>query len=654
MPVGQDPLPGSEIAGFRLEELLGRGGMGAVYRAEDVRLGRKVALKLLVPELAESERFRERFFRESQIAASLDHPHIVPIYAAGDADGRLYLAMRYVEGYDLRQLIAREAPLDPDRALRLIEQVGDALDAAHERGLVHRDVKPANVLIAGRSGREHCYLTDFGLTKQTSSISGLTGTGELVGTIEYVSPEQIRGETVDARADVYSLGCVLYECLAGERPFARDSEVATLWAHVNEPPPALATTDPELGNEIDSVMTRALAKAPTDRYGSCGELVASARAALGLPDASSPSTRQRPSRARRLTPTRWPVRVRALVGAAAAVVVVAVIAGAVLLRGSDGLTGIRPLSVGVIDPSSSELVADIPVGFESPLIAAGEGFVWVLDPKASTLTRIDPTTMEVVAPTRGIPADGVAVGFAVGEGSVWVAMNQGRRLALLKIGPELNDLRSTIPLQESESGSLSILREPVVLTIGARAVWALERGRGEVTRIDPATGTPKRLAEGYGASSSIAVGEPGGLARRHRRSEQARSDHGHRARKHVRHRSGRLPGDLDRYRPRRHLVRRQLERTALAHRDGGQYGRRLVPGRARPQRRCPRRRGGRLGGVHRRRLGLASGSDSGLPRDDPPRRVAGRHSVRLRPRVDELPGRPLPRAEPLQFTPRSA
>ena len=229
--------------------------------AEDVRLGRKVALKLLVPELAESDRFRERFLRESQIAASLDHPHIVPIYAAGEADGQLYLAMRYVEGYDLRQLIAREAPLDPDRALRLVEQVGDALDAAHERGLIHRDVKPGNVLIAGRSGREHCYLTDFGLTKQTSSISGLTGTGELVGTVEYVSPEQIRGEPVDGRADEYSLGCVLYECLTGERPFARETEVATLWAHVHEPPPPL----PVLGHEHRSASWRGRSRSPRVR-----------------------------------------------------------------------------------------------------------------------------------------------------------------------------------------------------------------------------------------------------------------------------------------------------------------------------------------------------------------------------------------------------
>ena len=499
MPVGSDPLPGSEIAGFRLEELLGRGGMGAVYRAEDSRLGRKVALKLLVPELAESERFRERFLRESQVAASLDHPHIVPIYAAGDAEGRLYLAMRYVEGYDLRELIAREAPLDPARALRLIEQVGDALDAAHEHGLIHRDVKPANVLIAGRSGREHCYLTDFGLTKQTSSISGLTGTGELVGTIEYVSPEQIRGERVDGRADVYSLGCVLYECLAGVRPFARESEVATLWAHVHEPPSPLRAAHPELGDEIDAVMARALAKAPAERYGSCAEVVAGARTALGLEEP--------PTRAPRRSSTRRLPRGRllALVAASAAAIVIAAVAVVLLLRGSDGLSGIRPMSVGVIDPASGELVADIPVGFESPLIAAGESFVWALDPKARTLTTIDPDTLEV-AGTRGIPADGVPIGLTVGEGSVWVAVNQGRRLAVLEIGPELGEVRSSITIEESETGSLSVLRQTVVLTAGDGAVWALERGGGEVTRIDPATGKPKRLTEGYGASLSIAVG----------------------------------------------------------------------------------------------------------------------------------------------------
>ena len=219
MTVGSDPRPGSEIAGFRLEELLGRGGMGAVYRAEDVHLGRKVALKLLPPQLAENERARERFLRESRIAASLDHPNVIPIYDADEVDGQLYLAMRYVPGDDLRGLLAGEGPLAPERALRLVGQVAGALDAAHAHGLVHRDVKPGNVLVAD----EHCYLVDFGLTKQASSISGLTGTGELVGTVAYTAPEQIRGEGVDARADVYSLACVLYECLTGEQPFARSA-----------------------------------------------------------------------------------------------------------------------------------------------------------------------------------------------------------------------------------------------------------------------------------------------------------------------------------------------------------------------------------------------------------------------------------------------
>ncbi len=506
LPVGQDPLPGSEIAGFRLEELLGRGGMGAVYRAEDVRLGRKVALKLLVPELAESERFRERFFRESKVAASLDHPHIVPIYAAGDADGRLYLAMRYVEGYDLRQLIAREAPLDPDRAMRLIEQVGDALDAAHERGLVHRDVKPANVLIAGRSGREHCYLTDFGLTKQTSSISGLTGTGELVGTIEYVSPEQIRGETVDARADVYSLGCVLYECLAGERPFARDSEVATLWAHVNEPPPSLATTHPELGSEIDSVMARALAKAPGDRYEDlrrarrvrprraratrCVVTVDTSASQARAPPHAHPLARARARAGRRCGGRRSPRRDRRRM----------------LLRGSDGLTGIRPLSVGVIDPSSSDLVADIPVGFESSLIAAGEGFVWVLDPKASTLDedrsrddggrRADPRGSRRRDPDRARRRRGVGLG-------------RRQRGTRSRAARDRTGARRGAPPHRSPDdpdGDVLGLARGSRPRRGGNAVWALERGQGEVTRIDPQTGTPKRLAEGHGASSSIAAG----------------------------------------------------------------------------------------------------------------------------------------------------
>ena len=211
--------------------------MGAVYRAQELGLGRKVALKVIAPELAEDSRFRERFLRESRIAASLDHPHIVPIFQAGDEDGVLFLAMRYVEGTDLAKLArARTARSSRARAISLLEQVAEALDAAHEKGLVHRDVKPSNVLIAVAAGKEHCYLADFGLTKRTGSLSGVSAAGDVVGTLEYVAPEQITGDDVDARADVYSLGCVLYECLTGQSPFPRATDVALLWAHVHEEP----------------------------------------------------------------------------------------------------------------------------------------------------------------------------------------------------------------------------------------------------------------------------------------------------------------------------------------------------------------------------------------------------------------------------------
>src|SRR5215204_2761597 len=392
VPIGSDPRPGSDVAAYGLEALLGRGGMGAVYRAEDLRLGRKVALKLLISDLAENERFRERFLRESKIAASLDHAHIVPIYAAGEAEGQLFLAMRFVEGYDLRTLIAREAPLQPRRALRLLEQVADALDAAHERGLIHRDVKPANVLIAERSGREHCYLADFGLTKQTASISGMTGTGELVGTVAYVSPEQIRGETIDGRADVYALGCMLYECLVGEAPFARDSDVATLWAHVNEPPPSVSASRPDVGREIDGVVARALAKAPTDRYATCEDVVAFARAALGLSLAPAPVLPRRRHLPR--VPRRVPIP-RGRPGAllvAVAMSLAAVVVTAVALRSGGSSAVAPPNSVAVIDPQTNKLVATIPTGAGPDAVDVGGGYAWIANVDEKTLSQIDVRT----------------------------------------------------------------------------------------------------------------------------------------------------------------------------------------------------------------------------------------------------------------------
>jgi hypothetical protein len=260
------------IAGYRVIESLGRGGMGVVYLAEQVALGREVALKVIAPELAEDEDFRERFKRESRLAASIDHPNVITVHEAGEADGVLFLAMRYVAGEDLRKLIRREGALDPPRAAGLVAQVGGALDAAHAAGLVHRDVKPANVLVSRGVEGEHAYLSDFGLTKHVTSAGGLTRTGQWVGTLDYVSPEQVDGRPVDARSDVYALGCVLYETLTGRVPFPRDSDLAKLYAHAQQTPPPLSSVRPGLPPALEDVVLGALAKDPDERPQSAGDL----------------------------------------------------------------------------------------------------------------------------------------------------------------------------------------------------------------------------------------------------------------------------------------------------------------------------------------------------------------------------------------------
>ena len=280
--VTTDARIGSEIAGYRLEALLGRGGMGIVYRADDPGLGRKVALKVLPPELAEDERFRERFLRESRLAALIEHPNIVPVHDAGEADGFLYIAMRYVPGIDLKRLLEREGPLDPSRTLSLLRQVGEALDAAHTRGLVHRDVKPGNILVSHSDHGEHAYLTDFGISQDGVSTRALTRTGELVGSVAYVAPEQIEGAPVEGGSDVYALATVLFECLAGASPFRRETDYAVLWAKLHEPPPVLSRVRADLPSGLDDVLSRALARQPGDRYPSCEAMVAAASDALGL------------------------------------------------------------------------------------------------------------------------------------------------------------------------------------------------------------------------------------------------------------------------------------------------------------------------------------------------------------------------------------
>ena len=271
---------GDEFAGYRIESRLGRGGMGILFLAVEPGLERRVALKLIAPEAAADDVFARRFAEESRIAASIEHPNVVPIYAAGEEDGVPWIAMRYVPGSDLGRRITREGRLEPAQAVALIAQVGNGLDAIHAAGLVHRDVKPANVLLSGDPGAEHAYITDFGVARNVATQSGLTQTGRFVGTLDYVAPEQISGEPVDARVDVYALGCLLFKLLTGEVPFPREGEAARLYAHLNDPPPAPSLYEPSVSMALDDVVARAMSKSPDDRYPSAGDLGRAAQAAL--------------------------------------------------------------------------------------------------------------------------------------------------------------------------------------------------------------------------------------------------------------------------------------------------------------------------------------------------------------------------------------
>jgi serine/threonine-protein kinase len=275
-----DPRIGSRIGGYAIESMLGRGGMSVVYLAEDTRLDRRIALKVMAEELAGNESFRTRFVREAKMAANLEHPNIVPLYDAGEIDGVLYLAMRVIRGTDLRHVIDTEGAIDPERTMMIGRQVASALDAAHRAGLVHRDVKPGNILLARDGDEEHAYLSDFGLTKQVSSDSGLTKTGTFMGTVDYVAPEQIRGSEVDGRTDQYSLGCVVFECLTGAVPFVKEQDVATLFAHVEDEPPRVSALQPSFPEALSDAVVRAMAKQQQDRFDTCQAFVQAARLAL--------------------------------------------------------------------------------------------------------------------------------------------------------------------------------------------------------------------------------------------------------------------------------------------------------------------------------------------------------------------------------------
>lgn len=350
-----DLSAGDEFAGYRIEQVLGRGGMGVLYLAVEPGLERRVALKLIAPEAADDEVFARRFAEESRIAASIEHPNVVPIYAAGEEGGVPFIAMRYVSGSDLGGRLAREGRLEPAAAAKLIAQVGNGLDAIHAAGLVHRDVKPANVLLSEAGSEDHAYITDFGVARNVATESGLTQTGRFVGTLDYVAPEQISGGAVDARADVYALGCLLFKLLTGDVPFPRDTEAARLYAHLNDPPPAPSLHATAVSMALDDVVIRAMSKQPDDRFPSAGDL---GRAAVAALEGSSPELPERtvatgaaatrtaetvapaepapaePSAAtRRIEPAGPPRRRRLLAAGAGLLAIAAIAAGAIALAG---------------------------------------------------------------------------------------------------------------------------------------------------------------------------------------------------------------------------------------------------------------------------------------------------------------------------------
>ena len=473
---------GSEFVGYRIDELIGRGGMGVVYRAYDLRLKRTVALKLMAPELALDQRFRARFSREAELAMSLEHPNVVPIHDAGDIDGRLYLAMRYVEGTDLRALLRAEGALEPARALAICSQVANALDAAHAKGLVHRDVKPSNVLL---DANEHVYLADFGLTRRLDEQGGPAGESRSVGTPAYLAPEQIDGESVDGRADVYSLGCLLYECLTGEAPFARGSRLAVAWAHLEEEPPRASRRRPELPEAIDAVIGKAMAKAPDDRYPTCTALITAAEEALDL--------RRPPFRLRR--------RRMFAPGDSILVLVAAVLAAAVLIRGTAHGGVAAPIvmddTLVRIDPATNKVDAVVTVGQKPSAVAVGPRSVWVYNAADPSVSEIDPaavtvrhTTSVTAVPTRLDAFSGPVL--AADARGAWLAGTDTRgRSYLTRVVPGPRGKRE-----------YRLAGEARAVAVGYGDVWVITSGKtaNDLLRIDPATGTVTKRTRFPGSS----------------------------------------------------------------------------------------------------------------------------------------------------------
>jgi streptogramin lyase/predicted Ser/Thr protein kinase len=527
-----EPAIGSTLAGYRIDSLIARGGMGVVYRATQLALERPVALKVIAHELADKEGFRERFLRESRLAASLDHPSVVPVYDAREEDGELIVAMRLVEGGDLRRLINREGPLAPDRAIALLGQIADALDAAHAAGIVHRDVKPHNILIEG----ERAYLSDFGLAKAYED-TGAGSSASIVGTVEYMAPEQWRGEKVDPTADVYSLGCVLYEALTGVVPYARkDSD-----------------TEPELPRGVEAVIERAVSKDPADRYPTAGDLIAAATEREGATPAAtqvlSARDEQPTVRLGEDSPRRGRLSARAKQWIGAGVAVLAgVVAVLLLVLGGDGVSVSGPIAVAKpplrlavgprtvwvtsaaegtltgVDPDTREVVSKLQVGKGVSGVTIGAGSVWVSNPRTGTVLRLDSAGHV----TARLHLGGNPGAIVSGGGRIWVADEDGAGVTAIDgprarvirhgLAPHAAPLRlavgagglwvssaSTATVRRIDLGTMSVDppilagRGPAGVTVGHGLVWVANGRSDTVTRIDPAThsilGDPIQVGE---------------------------------------------------------------------------------------------------------------------------------------------------------------
>ncbi len=473
-----EPHPGDTFAGHLIEAEIGRGGMGIVFRAHSISLDRRRAIKVIAPRLSADPAFAARFRRESRLAASVEHPNVVPVHHAGEEDGLLYIVMRYVDGVDLSRVLD-DGPLEAARVAAIVSGIAAALDAAHTAGLVHRDVKPANVLLAeAGDGGERVYLTDFGISKplqpepgDATASTALTGSGQVLGTADYTAPEQIESGDADARSDTYSLACVTFQALTGRRPFQRETELATLIAHTKAPRPSAADAAPALSREVDALLQKGMAIEPADRPATAGEFARSLEVAL----LGSRSTASGPREHRRS-------RSMAAAGLGLVTAVAAAIIAVLVVGGSDEMAGSADLTVAVSPPGA--------VGEQPVSVAVGEVRVWVASLGSNQVDRLRKGRPEKYS--TPIPLDSPRA-VAVGFGSIW-AVN---RDALYRLNPGEGGKSVRVPV-----GS-----KPSDVAVSPNFVWVSNEGDDTVMRIDPRTNRVSATVDVAHAPAALATGK---------------------------------------------------------------------------------------------------------------------------------------------------